>query len=260
MSERQEAKIDPNQADEESLERLPGVGPALARRIVAGRPYAAAEDLLRVPGVGPALLARMRPMLTFAPAAQGGAQARRAPMQEAGKAAAGSPPAVGTPPSRPTQAPARANFVSRAQALWLTGAASALTFVLAVAFSLGLVAAVNGTLAFSSRAKVQALEARSQGLEGQLSSLAAKLKAMDQRLAALEGLSGRMVELEQDLEAMRGQVEGAHQALALQQETLDGLQQEVDAVRGSAQRFEDFLQGLGRLLVGLLEDSGAQAP
>ncbi|MEJ2359546.1 MAG: ComEA family DNA-binding protein [Deinococcales bacterium] len=50
-----------NEAGVEALTRLPGIGPALARRIVAARPFATVDDLLRVPGIGPKTLAALRP-------------------------------------------------------------------------------------------------------------------------------------------------------------------------------------------------------
>ena len=67
--------IDPDEADPAALERLPGIGPALAKRIVAerekGGPFGCAESLLRVPGIGPRILGRIRPYLEFAiPAAR----------------------------------------------------------------------------------------------------------------------------------------------------------------------------------------------
>ena len=62
-------RIDPNTAGEEDLDRLPGVGPAVARRIVQMRqdrgPFAEPRDLLSVPGVGPATLARITPYLEW---------------------------------------------------------------------------------------------------------------------------------------------------------------------------------------------------
>ena len=51
-------RVDLNRASVEDLQRLPGVGPVAAQRIVderdAGGPFASVEDLVRVPGFGPA--------------------------------------------------------------------------------------------------------------------------------------------------------------------------------------------------------------
>jgi len=49
-----------NEADVRALTRLPGIGPALAKRIVAARPFATVDDLLRVRGIGPKTLAALR--------------------------------------------------------------------------------------------------------------------------------------------------------------------------------------------------------
>jgi competence protein ComEA len=53
--------VDLNTATEAELLRLPGIGPAKARAIVAYRqsrgPFASVEEVLRVPGIGPATLA-----------------------------------------------------------------------------------------------------------------------------------------------------------------------------------------------------------
>jgi DNA uptake protein ComE-like DNA-binding protein len=58
--------LDPNTAPAAELELIPGIGPAVAGRIVEERQngaFVALEDLARVRGIGPALLARMEPHL-----------------------------------------------------------------------------------------------------------------------------------------------------------------------------------------------------
>lgn len=54
-----EGPLDLNRAPAVLLEELPGIGPVLARRIVAGRPYENPAELLAVSGIGPALLAEL---------------------------------------------------------------------------------------------------------------------------------------------------------------------------------------------------------
>lgn len=52
-----------NTATQAELERLPGIGPTLAKRIMEGRPYASADDLLRVKGIGPRTLEKLKPLV-----------------------------------------------------------------------------------------------------------------------------------------------------------------------------------------------------
>lgn len=78
--------IDVNAADAVELAQLPGLGPAMARRIVDHRrdrgPFPTIESLLDVPGIGAATLARMRPHLRpLQPAATDLAPTETAPFQ-----------------------------------------------------------------------------------------------------------------------------------------------------------------------------------
>ena len=61
-------QVDVNTAGVAELERLPGVGPALAGRIVAEReargPFRSAEDLARVRGIGPKTLQHLEAYVT----------------------------------------------------------------------------------------------------------------------------------------------------------------------------------------------------
>lgn len=48
----QSAKVDVNTATKDQLEKIPGIGPTLAERIIAARPFKSADDLKNVKGIG----------------------------------------------------------------------------------------------------------------------------------------------------------------------------------------------------------------
>lgn len=59
--------IDVNTATREDLRSLPGIGPRLAERIVAGRPYGDVSELTRVRGIGPKTLRRIQSRVRVQP-------------------------------------------------------------------------------------------------------------------------------------------------------------------------------------------------
>jgi competence protein ComEA len=57
--------VDVNNDSSAQLETLPGIGPALAKEIVAGRPYTSMEDLKKVKGLGPTKLEALNGRIKF---------------------------------------------------------------------------------------------------------------------------------------------------------------------------------------------------
>jgi competence ComEA-like helix-hairpin-helix protein len=59
------APVDVNRASAEELASLDGIGPKLAQRIMAARPFTSIEDLARVRGIGRRRMARLRARLVL---------------------------------------------------------------------------------------------------------------------------------------------------------------------------------------------------
>lgn len=57
------AKIDVNSATQAELEKLPGIGPAMARKIIAGRPYTATADIAKA-GVPAKTISKITPLVS----------------------------------------------------------------------------------------------------------------------------------------------------------------------------------------------------
>ena len=60
-----EELININSATASQLMIIPGIGPGLSKKIIAGRPYHIINDLLRVKGIGKKTLERLRPYLSI---------------------------------------------------------------------------------------------------------------------------------------------------------------------------------------------------
>jgi len=69
--------VDLNTASQEQLEALPGVGPATAKKIMAGRPFTSVADLKRA-GVNASTIDKISPLVTVQASPQAPAPASRA--------------------------------------------------------------------------------------------------------------------------------------------------------------------------------------
>ena len=82
------APVDVNSADLKTLETLPGVGAATAKKIVDGRPYSSLADLQKVKGLSKSRVEAMKDLVTFGSATTNAAAAVEAPVKKVKKSAA----------------------------------------------------------------------------------------------------------------------------------------------------------------------------
>jgi prefoldin subunit 5 len=172
--------------------------------------------------------------------------------------------------------------VTRARVFWTAFGLGLLFSVLAVAVSLGILAAYNGGLWYAHPNRVATISRQVDGLTVQTDLLGQDLEGLRARLDNLAGLSGRI----EEVEATTGQVQTDVAALQSRLAELEGLDQRVEAVQAAADqlqtevdrlqsgvldlgskvdtlqqrgdRFQGFLEGLRDLLAGLFPKEAGQ--
>jgi competence ComEA-like helix-hairpin-helix protein len=298
-----------NTAKREELLTLPGVGPALADRILESRPFTSIEELQRVSGIGSSLLENMQAMITLndsssqtstteeasppevasaemeAPAStlEAGqeppeevqlpvteeyteAQPEISPAEEeapvpepeSGEAVDEStiseeqppgPQAEFAPPPAQQAAPAeQPRFVTRGQALWMALGASFLSLVLALVISLGVLAALNGGLQYVNPADLNALGRKVDGVTTQTQTLQQDLDGLRTRVNNLEGLSGRMGNVENQAKQLRTDLDNTSQQMGQINQQMTQISSDIKDLQSQTGRFQGFLDGLQSLL------------
>jgi prefoldin subunit 5 len=133
-----------------------------------------------------------------------------------------------------------------------------LTFVLAVLFSLGLLAVVNGGLRYARPAQVESISGQLNGLNTQAVSLQREVDNLTARINTLEGLDARVAIVEKDAQLLQEDVNAASAALSGLDSQVGELRGQVAAVGSQIDelntrtaRFQSFLDGLRDLLGGV---------
>jgi prefoldin subunit 5 len=169
----------------------------------------------------------------------------------------------------PSKEPEPKRSLSTADVIWIAAGSALISLILAIAFSLGILSAVNGGLRFVSPADLASVERQLSGLNSQAEILQNDITGLRDRLNNLEALSGRVTQVEQAAEALQSGLNETQQSV----ETINGqvgelsnglsaVETEVEAIRESTGRFNNFLIGLGDLLgtLGLPAPDATPAP
>lgn len=251
MTQTEDPVLNPNSANEEQLRQLPGVGPQLASRIIAGRPYQSLEDLRQVPGLGDSVLGAIEPFLTFE------AQEPAGPQEQVSEGKDNDAPVEAeprSPPSDRTAAKERKYPIvlseSRPQGtgVWALLAVGAASVVCSVTLTLVALAGINGTLDFGRSSALQETRSELLQIRSQLDAIQVDLGSLQGRAEALEGVSGRVAEVEGQVAALQQQIGETLEAVDEIQTELTVALEETRAQSERVNRFQTFLDGLSRLV------------
>ena len=216
--------VDPNAASAEELRQLPGIGPELADRIIADRPYADLDDLGRVTGLGDSVIAALDPYLYFGAKAEELEQSSTEP--------------ISMVPTEPGRSPG----------LWALLAVAAASVACSVTLTLAILAGINGTLSVERNAALQEARGELHQVQSELETAQSEVEALRGRTEALEGVRGRVAEVEGRLDTIEREIEGALGSVERMQSRLDTALEETRAQAERVNRFQAFLEGLGQLL------------
>lgn len=237
--------VNPNTAEIDELRQLPGIGVGLAERIIAARPFRSAEDLLEVRGLGQATLRRIVPQLNFGEASRGegdrGADSLQQPRAQVEEEPSSS--VEETVPKSETGGLGRMR-----PGWWPALAVGAVSILCSVSLSLAILLSINRTLDFGRSAELQALSGQTDALQSELSDAAIELQSLRQRVEVMEGVSGRMTDVENRVSRLQDRNAEALSAVQAMQAQVDTSLEETRAQAEAIGRFQAFLDGLLQLL------------
>ncbi len=163
--------------------------------------------------------------------------AEEAEAQEEAEDAA--PSEVATPVSE------KRTCISRREAWGIALTTGLVAFLLAFLLSLGVLHAINGGLRYADATRYQATAREVQVLQDDLNQAQQSLDTLQRQIADLKSMSDDIQQLSQEQDALQSQV--------------DEMADAIEQVQASAEKFENFLQGLTDLLNDMVSPAATES-
>ncbi len=272
-----------NASGREALTELPGIGPALAQRIIAARPFKSLEAVTTVKGLTSKLLESWmaapatQPVPTPTPgdkqggtvskAAQAGEPAAQSPLENAkdvivekGQALGEKMAELGDSVKKRGKAvyeaakelPEEFERESKARGpLWTLLVSNGVTALVTILLTLLILGVINGSLKYATGSQYRTIKNEVTSLTAQADLIQQDQESLRGRVDTLEGLGERIVILEKDQQQLAADLETASQQVNTMQTQVTTLSDKVDEQEARTLRFETFLKELQTLLGNL---------
>lgn len=271
-----------NAASLETLIALPGIGPVLAERIIAARPFALLEAVYAVKGINAKTLERLSAVVTthaqkslaeslsnLGEAVAEKSQAARETVAEKSEAAREAITEglsnLGEAVAEKSQAARQAvqavpdkfeQASSSRGMLWTVLVSNVITALVTILLTLLILGAINGSLKFATGAQYRSLLREAEQLAALVSTTQQDVDGLRSRVDTLEGLGERTVALEKIQQQLATDLETATQQVAEMQTQVDSLSAQIEVQEQRTSRFENFLKELQNLLTVLFAAEG----
>ena len=275
-----------NNGSQDKLMTLPGIGPALANRLIEARPFDSLEAAQRVNGISASMLEGIADTAedpgvdTSEPAPdepepepQTGEEAQdESPStdskeqieeedrgivqglsgQEEGvkKEEQAAPQTDETLPDKFEETPKSHG------SLWTILISGAVTALVAVLLTLAVLGAINGSLRFATSTQVLTMQREADQLSAQVETFQGDLDGLRERVDILEDMGDRTAALEAAQEQLAADLETTSGQLSYLETEIAALNDKVTSQEEQTQRFETFFTNLQTILNELFAPQG----
>jgi peptidoglycan hydrolase CwlO-like protein len=279
-----------NTAGEADLVKLPGVGPALSGRIIAGRPYKSLDAVIAVKGVSASLMTgwmevpvkepekastidpksvaqSLKPDQTASPDQQSFLENTKGTIVGKGQELGEKMSELGDSVKKRGKAVFEAardlpeDFERESKArgpLWTLMVSNGVTALLSILLTLLILWVINGSLKYATGSQYRTMRGEVTVLTEQANRLQQDQESLRSRVDTLEGLGERIVTLESEQQQLAADLETTRQQVDAMQARITALNDKVNEQDVRTLRFEAFLKELQTLLGNLFVQGGTQ--
>ena len=265
-----------NTSGQEELTQLAGIGPALAQRIIAGRPYKSLEALTTVKGVNSKMLENWlavpakrqeprpapgeTPVVTTLKENNSGPASVQSSLQNAKDVIAEKMSELGESVKKGGKAVQKTaeeltdKFEQESKTrgtVWTLLVSNGITALVSILLTLIILGVINGSLKYATGSQYRSLRSEITSLSNQAVLIQQDQESLRGRVDTLEGLGERIVGLENAQQQLAADLEITSQQVGSMQSEVETLSGKVEQQEERTLRFETFLKELQTLLASL---------